>query len=158
MMIDKAGTNRKIFLGNPSERQLVGYNPAEWNRNMVSQVATAELNQKASDRQARFDQEYLRRKKSGMSPDLLAQDLREHGRFLADYDDAQIDQNWMQKAYYSIRSMVESDEEAGKAFEEFLQHTRVNREEENVARIISSPDSEMGKHRKGYEQSMKMGL
>jgi hypothetical protein len=157
MMVDQAKKGRNVFLNNPSERALVGYSVPDWNRNMFSQIATSELNDKAQSQQHRFERAYYNKKRAGHSEEHLAAFRRKHGQFLADFDDAQVDQNWMQKAYYAIRSMAESDEEAGAAFKDFIQHTKDNRQEEAIARTISMPDASAGKQLRAYQKTSQQG-
>lgn len=135
-MISQANRNRPVWTGNPTEDQLLGYNSADWNRNMFSQVATASLNQEMARRQADFEKRYMVAKGEKLPAWAMKEKRNLHGQLLADYDDAQIDQNWMQKAYYAIRQMTEG--RGGPAFNDFLQHSRVNRAEQNAVRKLSS--------------------
>jgi hypothetical protein len=135
-MISQANMNRPVWTNNPSEDQLIGYSSPDWNRNMFNQVATSGLNSEMARRQALFEKRYMAGRAAKL-PELTMKNRRNiHGQLLADYDDAQIDQNWMQKAYYAIKLMAEG--EGGPAFDDFLQRSRDNRAQENAIRKLSS--------------------
>ena len=136
MMISQANRNRPVWEHNPSEDQLIGYSSPDWNRNMFSQIASSALNSEMANRQAKFEKRYMAGKGAKL-PELTMKNRRNiHGQLLADYDDAQIDQNWMQKAYYGIRQMIEG--QGGPAFDDFLQRSRDNRTYENAIRKLSA--------------------
>jgi hypothetical protein len=136
MMIAQANRNRPVWTQNPSEDQLIGYSSPDWNRNMFSQIATSNLNSEMARRQGLFEKRYMDAKRAKLPEWSLKNRRNLHGQLLADYDDAQIDQNWMQKAYYAIRQMTEG--QGGTAFDDFVQHSRDNRAQENAVRKLSA--------------------
>jgi len=124
---NQTAKSRPIFLGKPTEADLIGRPAPDHGRNQFSQIWTSRLNERQAQLQENFEAIYLAAKQGGAKKWVLDGLLKRHGDELAAYDDAQNDMNWMQKSYYAIKDMAGSD-----GFGDFVQKGRADRKAQDA--------------------------
>lgn len=150
MMKHYAEKDRPALLDNPPQQMVFHRENRDHGRNQINQIWTGALNMAMQREQDAFDQRYamhLNPKYVEQDQEVLKRLRSRHGRLVADYDDAMVDQNWLQKSYYAIRELFGDDE----AFKDFIDHSKQNREEKDVMRAMADQNPYPARSRRALE-------